>query len=115
MFHTDDSLNLDTLLLQISSQVTPVWYKFGQVIGVSKEILDKCLDYPAEECVVEVVDHWLRTRKCTWKDVAEGLNATGLQCLADDILKVYTTGNNVTLHWSLFLDSNCRVPFSNRS
>ena len=87
-------LNLDTLLLQIRSQVTPVWYEFGQAVGVSKELLDKCMGYPAEECVVEVIDHWLRSHKCTWRDVAEGLNAIGLEGLADDILKVYSTGNS---------------------
>ena len=62
------------------------------LLGVTKQVLKKCSGYPPEECIVEVLDNWLRTSKRSWKDVAEGLSAIGLQSLADDIIKVYTTG-----------------------
>ena len=99
----DSSLNLDNLLIQIRTQVTPVWYKFGQAVGVPREILNKCLGFPSEECVVEVLDYWLRNNNPTWKDVADGLRETGLQCLANGILNVYKTGvciiqNRIYLH-----------------
>lgn len=80
------------MLLQIRTQVTPVWYEFGQAVGVSQEILDKCLGHPADECVVEVLDHWLRMHNPTWKDVSKGLSEVGLKNLSDGILDVYKTG-----------------------
>ena len=96
VLHTDKHLNLDTLLIQIASHISYKWYQFGQAAGIANEVLDKFLGYPSEQCIVEVLDFWLRNRresnKCTWKDVAEVLNAMGEKSLADDILNVYTTG-----------------------
>ena len=88
-------MNLDTLLIQISSHINSKWYQFGLAIGIPKEILDNCLSYPSEQCVIEVLDYWLRVQKDgkpTWKTVAEGLRAIGHNSLADGILNVYKTG-----------------------
>ena len=90
---TDEHLNLDNLLIQLRPHITSKWYEFGVAIGVTKEVLDKCSGYPPEECIVEVLDYWLRTTRRTWKDVAEGLHTIGFENLADKILKVYKTGN----------------------
>ena len=89
---TDEYLNLDNLLIQLRPHITPQWYQFGVAVGVTKEVLDKCLGYPPEECVVEVLDYWLRTTRPTWKDVAEGLRTIGFLNLAQSISKVYKTG-----------------------
>ena len=63
------------------------------------EVLDKFLGYPSEQCIVEVLDYWLRngqeSNKRTWKDVADVLKAIGEKSLADDILNVYRTGELV--------------------
>ena len=90
----DDSLNLDSLLIQIKPEVTPNWYKFGEAIGVDDKVLDRCIPYPPEESIVEVCDHWLRNHsgKPTWREVAEALGQTNFQQLAFDIEKVYETG-----------------------
>ena len=101
---SDDCLNLDTLLIQLRSQVTPKWYEFGQAVGINNTILDRCLGYPPEECVVEVLDNWLRTSKRTWKDVAKGLSTIGLNTLAGNILKVYDTG---TMHSRSVVHMQC--------
>lgn len=94
MIITDKFLNLDNLLIQLRPHVTPKWYEFGVAIGVAKEVLERCLGYPPEECIVEVLDNWLRTStpKPTWRDVAEGLCKIGFQKQAESILKVYETG-----------------------
>ena len=65
------------------------------VIGINKEILEKYSSYPSEECIVEVLDYWLRNHhsKPTWRDVAKALKEIELHQLADNILKVYETGN----------------------
>ena len=90
----DDSLTLDSLLIQLRPQVTSEWFKFGLALGVAEEVLNKYLGYPSEECIVEMLDYWLRNHgsKPTWKEVAKALKDIGLLQLAEDILKVYTTG-----------------------
>lgn len=91
--HTGEC-NLDNLLIQLSSQVTPKWYQFGLVAGIAKMTLDRYPSYSPKECLVEVLDYWLRNNPHTptWRDVAEVLKEIELSQLADDILKVYKTG-----------------------
>ena len=72
---SDDSLsvNLDSLLIQLRSQVTPKWYEFGEAAGVEREVLEKFAKqcFP-EDCIVEMFDYWLRiSDKPTWRDVAK--------------------------------------------
>ena len=91
----DRNINLDMLLIQLKPQVTPKWYQFGLAVGIAKEVMDKYSDYPDEECLVEVLDHWLRnheSNKLTWKEVAEVLREIDLHQLADDLTKSYDTG-----------------------
>ena len=91
---TDENLNLDTLLIQVRNQLTPKWYQFGVAAGIPTDILSKCSNYPPEECIVEVLDYWLRksgqSRK-KWSDVASILKQIDLQQLANEILKLYDT------------------------
>ena len=95
-FDADDSLNLNTLLIQVRGAVTSRWYQLGQALEVSKDVLDKCSNYPPEESIVEILDQWLRNfpGRPTWRDVANALRRIGLQKLANDIEMVYETGNN---------------------
>ena len=90
-----DSLNLDTLLIQVRGAVTPHWYQLGQALDVSKDVLDRCSNYPPEESIVEVLDQWLRNfpGRPTWRDVANALRKIDLQQLANDIEMVYVTGS----------------------
>ena len=91
---SDKLLTLDTLLIQIRSQVTPKWYKFGIAIGLNQETINQLSNFPSEERIVEMLDLWLRTNgtTVTWRDVANALKDTGLYLLAEKILKVYKTG-----------------------
>ena len=86
-------MNLDCLLIQLRSQVTSKWHQFGLAVGISKEILDQYANYPPGECIVEVLDYWLRNHrttgtKPTWGDVAKALREIELHQLAESILKV---------------------------
>lgn len=92
--NTDDCLNLDSLLIQLRSEVTPKWYQFGEAIGVGKKVLDKCVKYSPEESIVEILDKWLRNHAGhpTWREVAEALRCIGSKQLAFDIEQVYETG-----------------------
>ena len=91
----DDSLNLDTLLIQIRRAVTSRWYQLGKALEVDKDVLERCTNYPPEENIVEILDQWLRNfpGRPTWRDVANALRKIGLQQLASDIEMVYETGN----------------------
>ena len=82
---TDKHLDLDNLLIQLQDDVTPHWYEFGVVVGVPKEILDKCKDYPPDQCIVEVLDYWLMHHRgqLTWRDVAHAVNEINIHHLAD--------------------------------
>ena len=90
----DRNIDLDMLLIQLRPQVSPKWYQFGLAVGISKEVMDKYSDHPDEECLVEVLDCWLRNHgnKPTWKEVADALREIDLHQLADDIMKSYDTG-----------------------
>lgn len=93
----DNLLNLDSLLIQLCPEVTPKWYEFGVTIGIPNETLDDYSSYPPEECIVEVLDFWLRNqsggKRSTWKCVAKVLEEIELHKLAESILNVYQTGN----------------------
>ena len=74
--------------------MTPKWYEFGIALGIDRELLEKCLQYPPEQSIIEICDHWLRNSdgQPTWRKVAEVLKTVGLQQLASDIETVYETG-----------------------
>ena len=93
--YTDNALNLDTLLIQIKAAATSRWYQLGEALGINKESLDRYSSHPPEESIIEMLDQWFRNgpRKQTWRDVADALKKIGLEQLANDIEKVYETGN----------------------
>ena len=91
----DHTCNLDSLLIQLRSEVTPYWYQFGIIVGMDKDTLEKYSKYPPEQCIIEVLDYWLRNHydnKPTWRDIANVLKEIKLNKLAENILKVYETG-----------------------
>lgn len=87
LFFTDQPLDLDTLLIKIRDAVTPKWYQYGKIIGIPEDILFKCSNYPPEDCVVEILDYWLRNShtSLTWSDVAATLKKVDLHQLAKGI------------------------------
>ena len=96
--HADDcpSVNLDNVLIQLRPQVSTKWYQFGAAVGVDQEVLDHCAKTCSpEDCIVEMLDYWLRnsTEKPTWRIISKALKAINLLQLADDIERVYITGN----------------------
>ena len=86
--------NLDNLLIQLGTEVIPKWYDLGLVVGIAKEILDEYSTHPARECLVEVLDYWIRNSRdvLTWRDVAETLKEIGLHELAENVLRTYQIG-----------------------
>ena len=87
------------MLIQLKSEVTLSWYQFGKALGVDINVLDKCLQHPPEESIIEVCDNWLRnhTGQPTWMEVAEALRHINFQQLAFDIESVYETGSIVLI------------------
>ena len=77
-----------------------MWKELGLIIGIDEEVLDRYSSYPPEECLVEVLDYWLRKHhtaknKLTWRDVAKAVKEIGLHQLAESILiDAYRTGTN---------------------
>lgn len=67
--------------------MTPIWYQFGQALGMENEVLDIYTQFSADVSIVEMLDFWLRNRhtKPTWEDVAKALREIKLQQLAEKI------------------------------
>ena len=66
-------MDLNCLLLKLRGDihVTNQWYLFGLAIGVPRDIMDELKSYPREQCLVEVLDYWLRHHPSqpTWQQV----------------------------------------------
>ena len=75
-------------------ELTSRWYECGLIIGVPKEVMDIYLGYPSDQCLIEVLDYWLRHHhgQLTWREVAQVLKEMKLYQLAEKALQVYTTG-----------------------
>ena len=92
--YIDQAINLDNLLIQLKSAVTDKWYEFGEAIGVHREILEKYTQYPSDQSLIEILDHWLRNHsgQPTWNEISEGLTKINLLELALNIKSIYQTG-----------------------
>ena len=91
-------INLDNLLIQLRTQVTPKWYQFGEKVGISHDVLNRYAECCSpDECIVEMLDYWLRNSKTSlsWRDIAEVLEAINLPKLASAIMNVNTTGDHI--------------------
>ena len=79
--------------------MTHKWYQLGLAIEIPKDTLDKYSEYSPSECIVEVLDYWLRNQPNhqipTWRDVANILEEIGFHQLAESILNVYQTGEQL--------------------
>ena len=50
---TGESLNLNSLLIQLRIQVAPKWHEFGAAIGIPEDLLQQYFSYPADECLIK--------------------------------------------------------------
>ena len=92
---THKLVNLDNLLIELRDEVTPHWQEFGMIIGVPSDMIVKCSKYPPDQCMVEILDYWIRLHNdtpLTWRDVAQALRQIDLPQLSEKILEVYVTG-----------------------
>ena len=93
----DTLLNLDSLLIQLKNEVTPMWYAFGAAVGIEEKILEECGRCPPDQSLIEVCDKFLAKHKHpTWREVGKAVKQIGLAKLAESIFKVYDTGK---LYW----------------
>ena len=88
------SVNLNFLLILLKEELSPRWYEFGLVVGVPKDVMDSYLGYPSDQCLIELLDYWLKQypHQLTWKDVAQALREIKLYQLAEKVLQISTTG-----------------------
>ena len=78
-WNADEFLNLDSLLIKLRGKVTTQWYQLGLAIGIKNEFLRKLKGYSDEECLVELLDHWLRCHpgQPSWKELADAIKNIG--------------------------------------
>ena len=86
-------VNLDLLLFLLKEEMIPRWYEFGLVVGVPKDVMDGYLGYPSDQCLIELLDYWLRHHhgQLTWREVAQALREMKLYQLAEKTLQILTT------------------------
>lgn len=67
------------------------------MVGVPKDVMDSYLGYPSDQCLIELLDYWLRHHpgQLTWKEVAQALREMKLYYLAEKALQISTTGEFV--------------------
>ena len=92
---TQFSVNLDLLLLFLKDELTPKWYEFGLAVEIPKEVMDGYVGHPSDQCLIEVLDYWLRHHpgQLTWGEVAQALRETKLYKLAEKAQQISTTGS----------------------
>ena len=75
------------------------WKKLGGHLGFpdsDMEIFQNAIQRIYFDCLVELLETWLKkTKKSTWRLTADALKSMGEEDLAQEILNVYKTGNNV--------------------
>ena len=80
----------------MQDKVTEKWHQFGIALGVEKEVLDQCLNYPPEQSIVEILDHWLRrdnVEQLSWMEISRALRQINFLQLAEEIESIDKTGN----------------------
>ena len=87
----DESLDLESLLAKLQGRVSTQWFQFGLAIGIPKEVLEQLRGYPIEQCLIELLDYWLRYHpdRPTWKELADAIEDIQDYELANSILRVY--------------------------
>ena len=89
----NDLPTVDSLLIQLRTDVTQKWYQFGLAVGISQDVLNdlNAQFTSSEKCLIEVLSFWLKYnhRKPTWSDVACVLNHIKLTQLAEEILTAH--------------------------
>ena len=82
----DQPVDLNSLLLRLRGHITSQWYLFGLAFGVPKEILEQLRRYPREQCLVEVLDYWLRHHdgQPTWEQVVVAQEKIKFHLLVND-------------------------------
>ena len=74
--------------------MTQRWYEFGSVIGVPTDVMNGYLGHPSDQCLIELLDYWLRHHpgQLTWREVAQALKKMQLYQMAETALQISTTG-----------------------
>ena len=90
--------------------MAPVWCssRSRKRSPFEKGVLDHCLNYPSEQSVVEMLDHWLRNcalEKRNWKEVARALRQIRYQQLAKEIESIDKSGHHNDNHCRIYHNS----------
>ena len=64
-------LDLKSLLQKLQGQISKQWYQFGLALGLPMDVLEGFNLYSEEDCLVEVLDYWLKhhTTQPTWQEI----------------------------------------------
>ena len=66
------------------------------MVEVPKEVMDGYVGHPSDQCLIEVLDYWLRhlSGQLTWGEVAQALREIKFYELAEKAQQISTTGDS---------------------
>ena len=66
-------VNLKRLLEKLQGQISKQWYQLGLTLGLPMDILEGFNLYSEDDCLVEVLDYWLKHHpgKPTWQVITD--------------------------------------------
>ena len=69
----DVPLDLNSLQQILQGQISKQWYQFGLSLGIPMDVLEGFNLYSEEDCLVEVLDYWLKHHpsKPTWQEITD--------------------------------------------
>ena len=78
----------ESLLTKLRGKIKSQWYHFG----VPNNALDQLHSHSEDDCLVEVLDYWLKNHpdQPTWKELADAVADLQDYELANSILKIYS-------------------------
>ena len=59
--------------MKLQGQVSKQWYQFGLALGLPMDVLEEFNHYSEDDCLVEVLDHWLKHHPSqpTWQEITD--------------------------------------------
>ena len=67
-------VNLKRLLEKLQGQISKQWYQLGLTLGLPMDVLEGFNLYSEDDCLIEVLDYWLKHHpagKPTWQEITD--------------------------------------------
>ena len=91
-------VNFENLFDALDPAVTPKWKQLAEVVRVDEDLIDEIFTNNNgidEECLKDILKVWLKKSSPTWKSVADAVQKTGEDQLAESLYHKCKTHHSV--------------------